>query len=53
VAEGLLAGKVPGDWYGVNTIANIVCELNQRYRPVKGFKICSFNDGNMICEVID
>ena len=50
--EGLEVGKLPGDWYGVNTICNLFEKLNERYQPVKQFKICNFQDGNIICDRI-
>jgi|LauGreDrversion4_2_1035121.scaffolds.fasta_scaffold427951_1 hypothetical protein len=51
--KGLDQGKLPGDWYGVNATANVIQELNEKYRPLPNFKICVFNDGNIICDLID
>ena len=52
-AEGLKFGNLPGDWYGVGAIANIIETLTERYEPVQNFKICVFQDGNIIFEDIE
>lgn len=39
--------KVAGDWYGTNSISQVLKELNQRYKPYDDFEICVFNDGVM------
>jgi hypothetical protein len=51
--EALEFGKLPGSWYGVNTITNIVEILNEKYRPIEGFKVCVFSDGNFINEKVE
>lgn len=51
--EGLELGRAPGDWYGINAISHIVQGLNEKYSPIAGFKVCVFNDGNIICDQID
>jgi hypothetical protein len=51
--EGLELGKAPGDWYGINAISHIIQGLNEKYSPIAGFKVCVFNDGNIICDQID
>lgn len=51
--EGLEAGKLPGDWYGVNTITNVIEVLNVRYSPVPNFSICTFQDSCIIFEKIE
>ena len=51
--EGLELGRTPGDWYGINAICHIIQGLNEKYSPVAGFKVCVFNDGNIICDQID
>ena len=51
--EGLDQGKLPGDWYGVNTLTNIIETLNEKFRPIPNFKICVFNDGNIISDLIN
>jgi hypothetical protein len=40
VLEGLDYGKLPGDWYGINNITAIMLGLNEKYSPIKNFKIC-------------
>ena len=35
-------GVYPGQWYGINTASLIFESLEQRYRPVKNFRICTF-----------
>ena len=50
--EGLKFGKLPGDWYGISMITQILETLNAKYQPLKGFKICNFLDGNIILEDI-
>ena len=37
----------PGQWYGINTASLIFESLEQRYRPIKRFRICTFQDGNI------
>jgi len=51
--EGLELGRAPGDWYGINTISHIIQGLNEKYSPIAGFKVCVFNDGNILCDQID
>jgi Peptidase family C54 len=51
--EGLKYGKLPGDWYGVGAISNIIETLTERYEPVANFKICVFQEGNIILEDIE
>jgi len=51
--EGLEAGKLPGDWYGVNAIANVVEALNVRYQPVPKFSVCVFPDSCLVFEKIE
>ena len=40
-------GVYPGQWYGINTASLIFESLEQRYRPVSNFRICTFQDGNI------
>jgi hypothetical protein len=51
--EGLKYGKLPGDWYGVGAISNIIETLTERYEPVPNFRICVFQEGNIILEDIE
>lgn len=51
--EGLKYGKLPGDWYGVGAISNIIETLTERFEPVPNFKICVFQEGNIILEDIE
>lgn len=44
---------MPGEWYGINSITNIFEALNEKYRPVPDFKVCVFNEGHIICDVLD
>ena len=37
--------KVAGDWYGTNSISQVLKELNNKYKPYEDFGICVFNDG--------
>lgn len=37
--------KVAGDWYGTNSISQVLKELNYKYKPYEDFEICVFNDG--------
>lgn len=37
--------KVAGDWYGTNSISQVIKQLNQKYRPYDDFEIWVFNDG--------
>ena len=30
-------GKQPGDWYGTNSISQVLASLNERHKPVPGF----------------
>jgi hypothetical protein len=46
-------GKLPGDWYGVGAISNIIETLTERFEPVPNFKICVFQEGNIILEDIE
>ena len=46
--EGLEFGKLPGNWYGVNTITNVFEVLNEKYRPLPDFKVCVFQDSCII-----
>ena len=40
-------GVYPGQWYGINTASLIFESLEQKYRPVSKFRICTFQDGNI------
>ena len=40
-------GVYPGQWYGINTASLIIESLEQRYRPIADFRICTFQDGNI------
>ena len=40
-------GVYPGDWYGMNTASLIFEDLDVKYAPIKHFKICTFQDGNI------
>lgn len=40
-------GVYPGQWYGINTASLIFETLEQRYRPLANFRICTFQDGNI------
>ncbi len=51
--EGLKCGKLPGDWYGVNTITNVLENLNEDFKPIPFFKICVFQDSCVVCERIE
>ena len=51
--EGLELGRAPGNWYGINAISHIIQGLNEKFSPIAGFKVCVFNDGNIICDQID
>ena len=51
--EGLELGRAPGDWYGISAITHIMQGLNEKYSPIGGFKVCVFNDGNILCDQID
>ncbi len=46
-------GKYPGDWYGCGTISNVFEALTERYSPVPRFKVCVFQDGNLVLEDIE
>lgn len=35
-------GVYPGQWYGINTASLIFETLEQRYRPLQNFRICTF-----------
>ena len=35
-------GVYPGQWYGINTASLIFENLEQKYRPVQNFRICTF-----------
>ena len=35
-------GVYPGQWYGINTASIIFETLEQRHRPIKNFRICTF-----------
>jgi len=35
-------GVYPGQWYGINTASLIIESLEQRYRPIADFRICTF-----------
>jgi hypothetical protein len=37
--------KVAGDWYGTNSISQVLRELNTKYKPYEDFEIKVFNDG--------
>lgn len=37
--------KVAGDWYGTNSISQVIKLLNQKHKPYGDFEICVFNDG--------
>ena len=37
--------KVAGDWYGTNSISQVLKELNSKYKPFEDFEIWVFNDG--------
>ena len=44
--QGLeLFHKVAGDWYGTNSISQVIKLLNQKHKPYDDFEICVFNDG--------
>jgi hypothetical protein len=51
--EGLNYGKFPGDWYGVGAISHIMETLTEKYNPIDKFKICVFQDGNLVLEDIE
>jgi len=36
---------VAGDWYGTNSISQVLKKLNLKYKPFEDFEICVFNDG--------
>ena len=40
-------GVYPGDWYGINTASLVFEDLDAKYAPLKHFKICTFQDGNI------
>ena len=40
-------GVYPGDWYGINTASLIFENLDTKYAPLKHFRICTFQDGNI------
>lgn len=37
--------KVAGDWYGTNSISQVLRELNIKHKPYEDFEILVFNDG--------
>lgn len=37
-------GKMPGDWYGINSVANVMETLNSYYKPDRSLEIVVFND---------
>ena len=37
--------KIAGDWYGTNSISQVLKELNNKYKPFEDFEIWVFNDG--------
>ena len=40
-------GVYPGDWYGINTASLVFEDLDTKYAPLRNFKICTFQDGNI------
>merc|ERR1712110_1411352 len=40
-------GVYPGDWYGINTASLIFENPDSKYEPLKKFRICTFQDGNI------
>ena len=44
--------KDVGDWYGTNSISQVLKELNKKYQPYKDFDIIIFNDGVVFKEDI-
>ena len=40
-------GVYPGQWYGINTASLIFETLEQQYRPIQNFRICTFQDGTI------
>lgn len=47
VDEGADFNKEPGDWFGTNSIAQVLRQLNNKHQPYSVFEICAFNDGIM------
>lgn len=37
--------KIAGDWYGTNSISQVLKELNNKYKPYQDIEVCVFNDG--------
>ena len=37
--------KIAGDWYGTNSISQVINQINKKNRPYEDFEICIFNDG--------
>jgi len=37
--------KIAGDWYGTNSISQVLKELNHHHKPFEDFEICVFNNG--------
>lgn len=36
--------KVAGDWYGTNSISQVLKSINNQYKPFEDFEICVFNN---------
>jgi hypothetical protein len=45
-------GKVPGEWYGVGSITQVVEALNSKFKPIDDFEVCVFNEGIVIGDMI-
>jgi len=48
--EGLSHYKLPGEWYGVGSISNIMDTLTNKFAPVDDFRVYVVQDGNIIME---
>lgn len=43
---------LPGEWYGINQMSQVMEILNYQFTPIETFSVCTFQDGGVDMEYV-